>query len=339
MRIFPVREAVLASTTPGSPEGGFLVAGARVGMIAPMLRDRRPVLPGLLITLFLLGACREEAPAPPPTVSGRVIAPEGVAVEGLTVLASGVTSGRERLVTVREGGRFTLELPGIEDDRVDLQVTRVPVVASLEEYVPPRDVVHRIGDHEGFLRHVPVGATDVEVRLVPRRTGTLALLLREPDGGPAAGALVTADCMADSLVGRTDPGGLVSFADVPVRGWTVEVRRLGEVLGLERVVVPERAPIEIHLREPWTVGVRVEGDVPEGAFLMVARAGRHSWHGPLPWSPDRAGRHELRVDPAVGAIEVTLHTAISAEGLSRRIGSGTLTARPGAEATLVTSGD
>jgi hypothetical protein len=321
----------------GSPEGGFLVAGGRSGMIVGMLRARCPAFLVLLGAFLLVASCRDDAPVapvPPGTVSGRVIAPEGVSLEGLSVVASGATNRRQRLAAVRPDGTFTVELPLLEDDRVDLQVARLPVVARLEEVVPSRDVVHRVGDHEGFRRRVPVGATGVEIRLVPRRTGTLALLLRTPDRGPAAEVQVLARCMADSLAGRTDPGGLVSWSDAPVRGWMIQVRRPDEVLGLERVVVPGRTPVEIELREPWTVGVRVDGEVPEGAFLMVARAGRATWYGPLPWSPDRSGRHELRVDPSVEAIEVALHAAVSDEGASRILSSVTLTVRPGAEATL-----
>jgi len=314
-------------------------------------RRERAVLPALLLVLLLPSACGRPRTEAPPVVAGRVLAPEGMSMDGVCVLARGVRSGRERLGYASYDGTFTVHLRDLEDEIVDVQVTFVPTldldlphdrIPTTEEVdaalrLHPdqvnRDPFHHLGDLEGYVRSVAVGREDVMVPLWRRVLKPLELEVREPDGTPAAGVRVSLQSMADGLSGVTDASGRVRWDEVPVREWRARMRRATEAAGLERTVVPHGEPIGITLRMPWSITLRSDGAVPEGAFLMVARAGEGRFLGPMPWAPDDAGRHVLEVDPGVAALYVVLNVWES-ENSYRPIASLTLTCRPDAEGVL-----
>jgi hypothetical protein len=304
--------------------GGFALLGALFGFVAAFVAGLGPDWP----YGTELGA--------PRIASGRVVPPAGVALEGLTVVAS--RRGRQTAAAdVRSDGWFRLRIWGHDD--VDLQVTAPRDLKNLDVTEGARTTLHRVGQLEGSIRGVYVPASGIVIPLEEVPRGPLTLRVLDAEGRPAPGARLELRSMADEIVRFADDAGRVRLEDVSVRRWTAVARPKGGAAHALRYawkdVTPGSDEVELTLPRGVAIEVRIAGRVPSDVRLNWEDPFGNYWE--LRPSSDASGAMTFLVAPdlpslSIRADEITEHDDRSYE--QRPFAQGATTIREGAVLVL-----
>lgn len=272
----------------GRPRHGcaMLAAGLLVGGVLG-------VFLGALLDSIARGL-RHEAPTSLVT-TGRVVGPAGFDLTRLRMVASrdGHKAGQSG---VDLDGGFRMNVGG--DGPFDLYATdwrvwRDPRAAGAE---PMPEVAM-----EGGVRNLAWGARGVLVRVEPEALAHVSILVRGPDGTPAAGATVWLRSLTDRVRLSANADGLAHFEGLPARSWRAVSRLPGGgetalVTGW-RDLVPEGQVVEIRIPVGVRMFVRFTGPVPTDVELECEVPNLIHIYQTIPWRPDRDGRMAILVPP------------------------------------------
>jgi len=311
----------------------------------------RPLtLAGLIVLALAAPGCgREDPRGPLRHITGRLEAPEGLDLEHCTVVASRadrmILDGTTRLT----GSAFDVAVRG--DGPVDLQAARVQAtihlgddpgkldaaVANLVREAATVDrAVYSLGEHEGHVREVQPGTTDVVIRIAPRQLGSVRARALALDGAPLADAEVSLTSMADWIHAKTTADGRVLVQDVPTRSWTLEFQPPPSawphaVYG-RATVTPGMPELDVRLRPSVVVRVRVPTVPPSTAFLTYGDA-RTTTIWTVGWRAGPDGTMDIAADPDWPEVHVRLERVARQDASgwdSEILAQGTVAVAPGA---------